>query len=90
MYEITDADREAAERLRIVLADICGFWHQAGDASPLCIALARHRAEAEERMVATIVPLTAVEAAQRCGTAAGRHGLLAAEAASREAILHHR
>lgn len=63
MYEITDADRKAAERLRVVLADISGFWHQVGDESPLCVALAQHRAEVEQRFVAKIVPLKTSEAA---------------------------
>ena len=47
---IIDADREAANALRVVLADIGGFWHKPGDDSPLCLALARHREEAEARL----------------------------------------
>jgi hypothetical protein len=44
---IIDADREAANRLRVILADISGFWHKPGDDSPLCLALAQHRIETE-------------------------------------------
>lgn len=51
MHRITDVDRAAAEELRVLLADISGFWHRAGDDSPLCIALARHRADAERRLM---------------------------------------
>lgn len=47
---ITDADRDAANALRAVLADISGFWHNPGDDSPLCQALARHRLDAEQRL----------------------------------------
>lgn len=54
MPEITDADREAAVALRVILADISGFWFQGDDDSPLCAALARHRAEAEQRIVAKL------------------------------------
>lgn len=57
MPAIIDADRRAAQDLRVVLADICGFWHQLGDDSPLCLALARHRQEAEVRMTDKLVPL---------------------------------
>lgn len=46
---ITDADREAANALRVALADICGFWHSPVDDGPICQALARHRIEAERR-----------------------------------------
>jgi hypothetical protein len=60
---ITDADREAANALRVILADICGFWHKPGDDSPLCIALARHREEAETRLAAKITRITVARAA---------------------------
>lgn len=53
---INDADREAANALRAVLADICGFWHKGDDDSPLCLALARHREEAETRLANKLVP----------------------------------
>jgi hypothetical protein len=55
---ITDADREAANALRVILADICGFWHSPGDDSPLCQALAQHREAAEARLAATTVPMS--------------------------------
>lgn len=48
---ISKADREAAEMLRVILADVSGFWHKPGDDGPLCIALARHRIQAEQRLV---------------------------------------
>lgn len=63
MPAIIDADRRAAQDLRVVLADICGFWHQLGDDSPLCLALARHRQEAEARMTDKLVPLFPAAAA---------------------------
>lgn len=56
---ITDADREAADTLRVILADISGFWHKPGDESPLCLALARHREQAEARLAGKVVPITA-------------------------------
>jgi hypothetical protein len=56
---ITDADREAANALRVVLADICGFWHKPGDDSPLCVALARHRIEAERQTAELLRPILA-------------------------------
>lgn len=49
MRAVTQADREAARELRGVLADISGFWHSFDDEGALCQALARHRAEAEQR-----------------------------------------
>lgn len=57
MTRITDADRAAAQELRVILADICGFWHQPGDNSPICLALARHRQAAEARTMNKLVPL---------------------------------
>lgn len=51
---ITDADREAANALRVALADISGFWHAPGDDSPLCQALAQHREAAEARLAARL------------------------------------
>jgi hypothetical protein len=56
---ITDADREAANALRVALADICGFWHSPGDDSPICQALARHRIEAERRTAEQLKPIVA-------------------------------
>lgn len=58
---ITEADREAAQLLRDVLADISGFWHKVDDDSALCIALAHHRSKAEKRMLAQTIR------AERCG-----------------------
>jgi len=55
--QIIDADREAAEALRVLLAGICGFWHKPGDDGPLCIALARHRIEAERRSADRMRPI---------------------------------
>lgn len=57
MHGITDADREAANALREVLANVSGFWHNSHDDSALCRALARHRAEAEERLLNKLTPL---------------------------------
>jgi hypothetical protein len=56
---ITDADREAANALRVALADICGFWHSPGDDSPICQSLARHRIEAERRTAEQLKPIVA-------------------------------
>lgn len=50
MGDITDADREAARALRDALAEVSGFWHNCGDESALCLALARHRIEGEKRV----------------------------------------
>ena len=50
MAKVTDADREAAQALRVVLADASGFWHRFDDDSPLCQALVRHRLETERRL----------------------------------------
>lgn len=63
MTRITEADRQAAQELRVILADICGFWHQPGDDSPLCLALAKHRQAAEERLAEKLVPLFSASAA---------------------------
>ncbi|MEW9856960.1 hypothetical protein [Novosphingobium sp. M1R2S20] len=54
MHVVTDADREAAEELRVLLADVSGFWHVPGDAGPICAALARHRVRSELRMLEKI------------------------------------
>lgn len=62
MLGITDADRKAADELRLVLADICGFWHRGGDDSPLCAALSRHRIEAEQRLMEKLSPIIAMPA----------------------------
>jgi len=51
MHAVEDMDREAAEELRILLADISGFWHRPGDTGPICAALARHRHLAEQRLL---------------------------------------
>lgn len=61
---ITDADREAANALRVALADICGFWHNPGDDSVICQALARHRIEAERRTAEQLKPIIAQVAAR--------------------------
>jgi len=62
---IIDADREAAKALRAILADICGFWHKPGDDSPLCLARARHRVEAEQRTAEKLAPIALTMAAPR-------------------------
>jgi hypothetical protein len=64
MTRITDADRHAAQELRVILADISGFWHVPGDEGPLCLALARHRQAAEARLADKLVPLFAVPGAE--------------------------
>lgn len=51
MPAITDADRQAAEELRVALADVSGFWHLPGDIGPICAALARHRANTERQIL---------------------------------------
>ncbi|MBB4858906.1 hypothetical protein HNO88_002232 [Novosphingobium chloroacetimidivorans] len=51
MHAVTDADREAAEELRVLLAEVSGFWHTHGDTGPICMALARHRELAERRLL---------------------------------------
>lgn len=56
MQAITDADRAAAQALREALADVCGFWFRPGDDGPLCQALARHRIDAEQRLVDRLAP----------------------------------
>ena len=63
--KITDADRQAALSLRVILADTCGFWHPIGDDSPLCVALARHRIQAEQRLIEKIVPLPSPRVVKR-------------------------
>lgn len=60
--QIIDADREAAETLRVLLADICGFWHVPGDEGPLTIALARHRIAAEQRTAERLRSIKPAEA----------------------------
>lgn len=55
--EITGADRAAAQALRIVLADLSGFWFKADDDSALCAALARHRIETEQRLGRSLKPI---------------------------------
>lgn len=57
MTRVTDADRHAAQELRVILADISGFWHVPSDDSPLLLALARHRQAAEARMAEKLIPL---------------------------------
>ena len=51
MHLVTPADRDAAMALRDALADISGFWHRLDDEGPLCQAIARHRIEAEQRLM---------------------------------------
>lgn len=68
MHGITDADREAANALREILADLSGFWYHTGDEGPLCQALARHRARAERRLIDKLMP------AIRPGDAANESG----------------
>lgn len=50
MDAISDIDRQAAEDLRAVLAELSGFWFPPGDAGPLCAAFARHRRLVEHRL----------------------------------------
>jgi hypothetical protein len=69
MHRITDADREAANALREILADVSGFWHNGGDESALCRALARHRAEAEERLMEKLTPMIKTAFAKKDGRA---------------------
>jgi len=47
MSAVTEIDRKAAEELRILLADISGFWFLPGDTGPIAAALARHRETCE-------------------------------------------
>lgn len=61
---ITDADREAAAALRAALADISGFWHNPGDDSAICLALAQHRIAAEKHLAARLAPIMASEVSQ--------------------------
>lgn len=62
MTRITDADRHAAQELRVILADISGFWHLPGDDSPLCLAVPGQRQAAEARLADKLVPLFAAPA----------------------------
>lgn len=71
MSEVTEADRDAARALREILADISGFWYRIEDDGPLCAALARHRAEAEQRLIGKLTPVGRDEAS---GRSEGRHG----------------
>ncbi|MET1754819.1 hypothetical protein ABVV53_05005 [Novosphingobium sp. RD2P27] len=54
MHAVTEVDREAAEELRVLLADLSGFWYNPDDTGPLCAALARHRVQSELRMLEKI------------------------------------
>jgi hypothetical protein len=54
----TDHDRQAAEELRVTLANLTGFWHQPGDDGPLCQALTRYREECERRLLDKLLPWT--------------------------------
>lgn len=56
MHLVTPADRDAAMALRDALADISGFWHRLDDEGPLCQAIARHRIEAEQRLIHQAYP----------------------------------
>ena len=56
-YEITDADRRAAEELRILLADASGFWLKPGDDTALCALVVRLRMECEQRLIDKLDPL---------------------------------
>lgn len=57
MPQITDADREAAQSLRVALADLSGFWFKADDDSALCAALAQHRIDAEQELALSLKPI---------------------------------
>jgi hypothetical protein len=54
MSAVTEADRRAAEDLRVLLADISGFWFSPDDTAPLCAALARHRETSELKLLEKI------------------------------------
>jgi hypothetical protein len=54
MAAVTDADREAAEELRVQLANLSGFWFRSGDDGPLCAALAAHRERCEAQLLETM------------------------------------
>lgn len=56
MQAVTPADREAALALREALADISGFWYRLDDDGPLCQAIARHRVQAEQRLLRQAFP----------------------------------
>lgn len=75
MHEVTEADRDAARTLREVLADISGFWYRIEDDGPLCAALARHRAEAEQRLIGKLTPVGRDEAPLRTNGEDPRPGL---------------
>jgi hypothetical protein len=63
MPAVTDADRRAAEELRVLLADLSGFWHAPGDLGPICVAMARHREICERQLLAKLgssVPRAAI------------------------------
>ena len=57
MCEVNEADRQAARDLRELLADLSGFWYRIDDEGPLCEALARHRTEAEQRLISKLTPV---------------------------------
>lgn len=54
MSAVTDVDRKAAEELRVLLADLSGFWFCPSDTGPLCAALARHRETSELKLLEKI------------------------------------
>jgi hypothetical protein len=54
----TDYDRQAAEELRVTLANLTGFWHKPGDDGPICQALSRFREECERRLLDKLLPWT--------------------------------
>lgn len=74
MHAITEADREAANLLREILADISGFWHHTGDDSPLCQALMRHRIEAEQRLADKLAPFVTLAPAAKEASRSGQTG----------------
>jgi hypothetical protein len=57
----TDYDRQAAEELRVTLANLTGFWHKPGDDGPICQALSRFREECERRLLDKLLPWTGIE-----------------------------
>lgn len=54
MSAVTEIDRKAAEDLRVLLADMSGFWFPPGDTGPIAAALAQHRETCELNLLEKI------------------------------------
>jgi hypothetical protein len=54
MSAVMDIDRKAAEELRVLLADVSGFWFSPADTGPLVAAFARHRETCELKLLEKI------------------------------------